>query len=170
MEADRTKWNNKYNEPKERGEPSQILTQFAPMEKPGHALDLACGLGRNALYLAELGFQVDAWDIADNALAQIQHPRITTERVDLDDGDLPLDQYDLIVNTLFLDRGLFDPIIFALRMEGLLVFETFLQEHQHVGNPTFKLFPNELLKAFSDLRVLYYREWEGLATLVARKE
>jgi 2-polyprenyl-3-methyl-5-hydroxy-6-metoxy-1,4-benzoquinol methylase len=133
----------------------------------GRALDIATGKGRNALFLAERGFKVDATDISAVALeearktAQAKGLDINFIEVDLDHADLPEAAYDLIVNFNFLERALIPKIKSALKPGGHIVFETFLIDQKELGhprNPAYLLGHNELLELFCGFRVLYYRE------------
>lgn len=152
----------------------------------GRALDIASGRGRNAIYLAELGFEVDAVDIDPEALHYLR--RLADDRglpvraieADLTRASLPGGRYDVVIDFNYLDRALFRATAELLAPGGLLVFETFTREHVDVVgqrmNERYVLEPNELLRAFADLRVLHYREAilggkspRAVASLVARK-
>ena len=133
----------------------------------GRALDIATGRGRNAIFLAEKGFAVEAIDISPVALEEAQRRAaqrglaVTFSQVDLDHIELPEAQYDLIVNINFLLRSLVPQIRNALKVGGRVVFETYLIEQQTIGhpkNPAYLLRHQELLEHFSDFRVFYYRE------------
>ncbi len=133
----------------------------------GRALDIAAGKGRNAVFLAERGFQVDAMDISAVALeearkiAQAKKFEINFIEVDLDRADLPEAAYELIVNFNFLERALIPKMKAALKPGGHVVFETYLIDQKEIGhprNPAYLLGHNELLDLFRDFRVLYYRE------------
>jgi len=135
--------------------------------QPGKALDIATGKGRNAVFLAEHGFKVDAMDISAVALeearktAQAKKLNINFIVADLDHAELPEAAYDLIVNFNFLERALIPKIKSALKPGGHIFFETFLIDQKELGhprNPAYLLGHNELLELFSDFRVLYYRE------------
>lgn len=73
-EADRERWNGRYaaGEYGERRWPSDFLKESLDRLPRGRALDLACGLGRNARFLAENGWQVDAVDVSDVALRKAE--------------------------------------------------------------------------------------------------
>lgn len=135
--------------------------------QPGKAFDVATGKGRNAVFLAEHGFKVDAMDISAVALeearktAQARKLNINFIVADLDHAELPEAAYELIVNFNFLERGLIPKIKVALKPGGHIVFETFLIDQKELGhpqNPAYLLGHNELLDLFRDFRVLYYRE------------
>jgi tellurite methyltransferase len=154
----------------------------------GRALDLACCDGRNARFLAELGFEVDAVDISDVVIARLTpaaearrlsvRPRVADlERA----ADLPIDHYDVVVNFNYLQRSLFGGLARALRRGGLLFFETFgraqIDDLGHDLRPEFVLGDNELLRAFGGLHVRHYLEGvaersgrpRGVASLVAER-
>ena len=181
MRRDRVKWNDKYREQDHPTEPSGLVREFFGLAPGRRALDIAAGSGRNALFMAEQGFAVDAIDIAEEGLALFsgRHPGIRPICADLDIFDIPTGRYDLILNTLYLNRRLFPQIREGLSPGGLLIFETLLEipgaadQSEHCRD--YFLRPNELLHSFLALRVLHYHE-EGdtgqdehrrLASLVA---
>lgn len=171
-EADREKWQRKYAEGSYggRSHPTRLLVDWLPglpVSAGARALDLACGAGRNALYLAARGYRVDAMDISATALARGAAKAAETGvevdwiEVDLDRVELAAGRYDLIVVARYVNRGLCGALVDALRDGGYLLYEQHLQTDQPVGGPTsrdFRLRPGELLEMFSALRVLYYRE------------
>jgi tellurite methyltransferase len=149
------------------------------------ALDIAGGVGRHAVWLAERGWQVRLLDISDVAIEQARENArlskaggsIVTEIQDLDGSqDFGLEQYDLIVCFFFLQCKLFPALAAALKPGGHLIYKTYTTEHTQFGkgpsHPMFLLEPNELLRAFSSMRILHYHETtkeKGVAELVARK-
>jgi SAM-dependent methyltransferase len=192
---DRLRWNEKYQTkgPEIFGRvPAQWLVrhQDVLLQQPrGFALDLACGNGRNARYLAGLGFEVEAVDISDVVIEWLQQ-RVTEwklpiqpRRMDLATASLPREKYQVVANFLYLERRLFKAIKDTLLPGGLLFFETFTKEHLKFSgnqvNPIYALEPNELLRAFADLRILHYQEMiipdeahdrpKAVARLLARK-
>jgi 2-polyprenyl-3-methyl-5-hydroxy-6-metoxy-1,4-benzoquinol methylase len=137
-----------------------------PMPR-GRALDVACGKGRNALFLAERGFDVVAIDISPVALeegrrrAAKKNLAITWQQADLEQIQLSEAAYDLVVNFNYLQRSLIPQIKAALKRGGFVIFETYLIDQPAIGhpkNPAYLLEHNELLNFFRDFRVLYYRE------------
>lgn len=138
----------------------------------GEALDLACGLGANALFLAECGLATTAWDFSSVAIERLDKAAaargLSIQSVVRDVVASPPapGTFDIIVISHFLDRTLVPHLIEALRPGGLLFYQTFTTERPEGGatpsNPAFLLAPNELLKLFAGLRVMAYRE-DGLA-------
>lgn len=183
MEKDRRKWNEKYEKHDYPSKPSQILKDFYRYAKPGRALDLAAGMGRNACFLAQNGFEVDAVDISDVAVGHLKNrfQNLHSINADLDDFDIPKESYNLIVNIRFLNRNLFPKLVAGLVPGGMIIFETYLVGGKPAEEgPSCKdyfLQPNELLKAFSDLRIVFYQEFSvgedkgrALASLVGIKD
>lgn len=132
--TDRKRWDKRYTDPIRslREGPSKLLQRYAPPGIPGmRALELACGLGRNALWLAAQGYTVDALDISLTALrcAHAEQRRRQLRGVnfivaDLDEFTLPLYAYDLVYVFRFLDRTLFPAIRERVRPGGLVIYET----------------------------------------------
>lgn len=176
MAADeRERWDSKHTAEQEPGEPAAFLRQIfqtGPWEiQPGRALDIATGKGRNALFLAEKGFTVDAIDISEVGLQQAQRqaekqgPTLNLIQADLASFEFPDSAYDLILNINFLLRSLVPKIKNALRPGGYIIFDTYLIDQQDLGhprNPAYLLNHNELLDFFGDFRVLCYREGKFL--------
>lgn len=193
--SDRDKWNSRYRErgPEAFGRrPNDWLHQHRGLllvQPRGQVLDLACGNGRNALYLARLGFEVEAVDISEVAISWLEQEAEETgvnlwARVgDLTRMKFPPNRFQVILNFNFLERSLFPVIEEVLAPGGLLFFETFTRDQiQVVGSeipPRYTLEHNELIRAFPGLRVIRYREgvfkeestgkMRGVASLVARK-
>ncbi|HEY5599077.1 MAG TPA: methyltransferase domain-containing protein [Candidatus Manganitrophaceae bacterium] len=150
-------------------EPSALIIEHLPRFPKGRALDIATGYGRNALYLAAHGYDVEALDRDEAGLAFIRAeaekhrlPCVATA-VDLE-GEKPLPgrDYALISCFYYLDRKLIPHIKEALKKGGVLVYETFLiDQHERFGKPARREFcwgHNELLRLFLDSRILFYFE------------
>ncbi len=164
----RNKWDARYRDAAGPGAPARVLAENVHLlPATGDALDLACGLGANALLLAERGLAVSAWDISPVAIERLQ--AVADER------QLPLqtqvrdvarqppapESFDVIVVSHFLERALAPTLVAALRPGGLLFYQTFTREgagNRGPSNPAFRLGPNELLTLFADLRLVLYRE------------
>ncbi|MCQ8104097.1 methyltransferase domain-containing protein [Methylomonas sp. SURF-2] len=140
----------------------------------GRALDLACGLGGNALMLAEQGLRVDAWDISRVALSHLQNQaeqhrlQIATRQVVLTPDKLPRNRFDVIVISRFLDRSLCNAIMAALKTDGLLFYQTFIRhklDQQGPSNPDYLLECNELPQLFSPLTLVFYQEYARIGDL-----
>jgi len=183
MQSERQKWNEKYSNQSFSNDPAPIVKKYAALAPEGRALDLAAGSGRNAIYLAQKGFSVDALDVSDVALKRIsgRHPNVQPVCIDIDTFDIPAERYSLIVNIRFLSRRLFPYIQEGLIAGGILIFETYLDGPVKAPDgPTcrdYLLRKNELLHAFLSLQVLFYEEkrhrrhgeTRQMASLVARR-
>ena len=166
MLQERLKWNEKYQSQSYPDQPSAVVKKFANLAKGKKALDIAAGNGRNALFLAHLGFSVDAVDISDAGLKLFanRHPTIHPICADLDDFEIPSHRYDLIINIKYLNRRLFPYIHEGLVPGGVLIFQTFLDssnlEADQPASQEYRLGENELLHAFLSLRIIHYVESE----------
>ena len=154
--------------------PSPFLVEQLHRLPKGKALDVAAGHGRHSLFLASQGYQVDAIDRDESALAQLAaaaqshaYSAITTRALDLEqpapfDPGLGKEAYDVIVVFFYLHRSLFPSLIDALKPGGILAYETFTIDnyvhHQHPKRREFCLTPNELLRLSSGLQILHYDE------------
>jgi SAM-dependent methyltransferase len=189
-QEDRARWDERYRigDWADIDEPAAILEDAEPwLEPPGRALDVACGAGRNSLYLARRGYTVIAADISWEGLRRLarraRHERLPVHPVhaDLERFGLPPGTFDLIVNSRFLLRALFPLFRRALKPGGLLLIETFnVDEIDLLGGDirrAFALEHGELREAFADFELLVYEEGvleqpegeRGLARLIARK-
>lgn len=163
MISDRDKWDRKYREERFPTDPSRVVREFYHMAKTGRALDIACGNGRNACFLAAQGFEVDAVDISEEGLQRFacRSPAINRICMDLRSYRIPPRCFQLIVNTRFLMRQLFPALQEGLLPGGVLIFETYLQEVSVTDGRKFGrnhlLRENELRHAFPDLQTLVYR-------------
>jgi tellurite methyltransferase len=168
---DRARWDEKHAAEQTTQKPSSFLKDIFegdswPLPK-GRALDIATGKGRNAIFLAERGFQVVGIDISAVGLdiarraAQEKSLTIDWEETDLERIEFPKGYYDLVVNINYLQRSLVPQIKTTLKPGGWVIFETYLTDQSMIGdpiNPDYLLLHNELLDFFRDFRVLYYRE------------
>lgn len=153
-------------------QPAEVLSRnLHLLPQNGHALDIACGLGGNAIELAKQGLLVDAWDISPAVIDKLEQYAATHnlairgKACDILATPLGENRYDVILVSHFLERDLTQPIINALKPGGLLFYQTFSREvtpsYSGPGNPDFRLATGELLEMFSALRPVVYRE-EGL--------
>jgi SAM-dependent methyltransferase len=189
-EADRARWDERYRDGDwaDIDEPATILKDAeAWLEPPGLALDVACGAGRNALFLARRGFSVVAVDVSWEGLrrlarrARSQSLDVHPVHADLERFAFPAEAFDLIVNSRFLLRPLFPEFRRSLKAGGLLLLETYnVDEIEVLGGDirrAYALERGEVAREFADFRFLLYEEGvferregeRGLARLIARK-
>jgi len=161
------KWNHIYNNADSTLAVDVLIQNEFLLPKKGLSLDLACGLGANALFLAEKGLESHAWDISAVALEKLQKTakektlKVTVKQVYIEPASLPKNIFDVIVLGHFLDRSLCNAIMDALKPNGLLFYQTYVRDKiGAVGpkNPAYLLARNELLKLFNPLNVVVYRE------------
>lgn len=170
MNDERENWNEWYRsgefQPPES--PSPLLRNVIDSLPHGRALDIATGTGRNALFLAEQGYEVDAIDISEEALAFARdHAKERSLSVDwihsdIDDYCLPEQAYDsIVVNFYSVLRSLPD-IKDALAPGGILLYEHHLRSATPVergpSTDRHRLRSNDLLRSCLDLTILYYEE------------
>jgi SAM-dependent methyltransferase len=141
--------------------PSAWLQRFAPTPA-GTALDVACGSGRNLLWLADTGWQVTGVD-RDTAATAALHGRAEIVNADIENAPWPLAGrgFDLVVVCNYLWRPLFDPIKAAVKPGGWLIWETFADGQQTLGRPSrpdFLLQRGELLRVCHDWRIVAYED------------
>jgi tellurite methyltransferase len=159
------------------------LTAHEALLGGGRALDVACGRGRHALWLAERGYEVEAIDRDPAALVVLAEEAarrglpISTSQRDLEGAGATLarQRFDLIVVIHYLHRPLMPLLREALRPGGLLVYETFTVAQAARGkpsNPAFLLEPGELRRLVAPLQILVEREGEFdgrcVASVIAR--
>ena len=165
-------------------EPAQFLVGNLELLPAGRALDVAMGGGRNTVYLARMGFDVEGVDVSLEAvndalkLAREVGVTIRAQIADLE-GNYHIEKgaYDVIICFNYLQRSLIPQIKDGLRKGGTVVYETFIVDQAQFGkprNPDYLLKHNEFLDMFHDFRCLRYREgiMEGrkaIASIVAQK-
>ena len=190
MKSDQKRWDERFGREEfalgKKANP--FLKRHIALLPKGRALDIAAGEGRNAIFLSQHGFDVDAIDISKIGLkkarrfAEEMGVKIHTVCTDLDTYPIKREQYDLIANFYFLKRSLIPKIKKGLKKGGKVIFETYILEHRNIatsGPKQAKYFlrPNELLKFFDGFRILRYREGifkeggrkKAIASLVAEK-
>jgi len=182
-EFDRKKWNKKYSEKPallEKRPPSPIVAQYFQKAEGRKALDLACGNGRNTLFLSENGFHVDAVDISSLALENLQERgkdlNISLYELDLDHFIPKENTYDFALMTNYLDRALILRTAKALKTKALFIIETYMEHPQNAkkdSNPDFLLQKEELKTLFDhNYTILAYQEFwnEGHEIYKMRKQ
>jgi SAM-dependent methyltransferase len=163
-----------------------LVENLDVIPRGGMVLDVACGGGRHALFLAERGWRVHAVDRDVTALAELgqvgqvgqvgrvgQVGEITTEHIDLESGNPTLGDglYDAVIVFNYLHRPLMPAIVSAVRPGGgVLIYETFTVGQAQRGrprSPDFLLRDGELPALVAPLRVLRVREGDYEGALVA---
>lgn len=147
---------------------ADVLTQNQHLlPDSGKALDLACGLGANALLLAEAGLTVTAQDVSSVAIGKLQlTARKLALQINAEVRDVLITppaaaQYDVIVVSYYLERALAPAIMHALKPGGLLFYQTWCRQkvtNKGPTNPDYLLADNELLTLFAGLKLRVYRE------------
>ncbi|HIP53729.1 MAG TPA: class I SAM-dependent methyltransferase [Chromatiales bacterium] len=164
----RRKWDQRYRDTEREPSPALALRENAYLLPPeGRVLDLACGLGANALFLAERGLETSAWDLSPVAVERLQARaakrgiNIAAEVRDVVVRPPRPASFDVIVVAHFLERGLVPALIDALRPGGLIYYQTFTREavtDTGPSKPAYRLKVNELLHLFHRLTLRVYRE------------
>lgn len=189
--AERDKWDERYRGGAYEGRthPTALLAAwlpFFPRGRPrnascirgtsaipgGRALDVACGAGRNALFLAAAGYAVDAVDISAEGIARGRRAAeqrglairwLVADLTDRPGQVLPSNRYDLIVWVRYVDRGLPLPLIARLNPGGHLLCEQHLDSAAEVAGPRsaeFRFRPGELRAAAAGLTIRH--DFEGI--------
>ena len=163
---DREKWDKKYKENSKLlidTEATLFVRKYCNVTTFKEALDLACGVGRNSIFLAKKGFKVDAIDISKIALDVLRdkgEKNINIIEADLDNF-IPKKEYGLIIKCNFLDRDLINKTKMFLKKGGVYIVESYVEDSNNEKksyNHEFLLKKDELLKIFkSDFEVLEYK-------------
>lgn len=163
------RWNDRYRAvPPRAAGPAEVVADNAHLlPATGSALELACGNGGNALFLARRGLRVTARDISSVALdnlrrqALVEGLSLTVEVANIEQLPWPGERYDVVVVSRYLHRPLAPHLIASLNPGGLLFYQTFTAaKPARVGpsNPDYLLRDNELLDLFHALKLRFYRE------------
>jgi tellurite methyltransferase len=186
-EPDRERWDRKFASSDfiYGKEPARFLEGRAELlPAQGRALDVAAGEGRNAVFLARQGLEVDAVDISEVGLAKARQladeagVNINTIVADLSDYAIAGDRYDVVVVINYLQRDLIDDLKAALKPGGIVIYETYTAAQQDISGAhqlrrEYLLKPGELRAMFEDFEILEYCETvddrQAVASLVARK-
>ncbi len=168
-DADQEKWDERYRlgAYEDRTHPSAWLERWVPDVTVGRALDVPCGAGRNALYLASRGFSVTGIDISAVALARAEASArasglsVDWIRRDLDTGHGVTGPFQLIVMIHYVDLDLVAACADLLAPGGHLIVELHLETDQPVAgpqDPAFRVAPGALRAAAAHLDILGYCE------------
>lgn len=201
MPYDTNEWDDRYRQAGYWAgkEPAEFLREVLPLlPRGGTALGLASGEGRNAVFLAQQGYQVFAVErshagllktealagergVACRWITQLGETRrheapLKLLQADLESFALPTEQFDVVLCFKYLQRPLLPLLPRTLRRHGMLVYETYTIEQlkftEGPRHPEFLLQPGELRAAFSAMEILFYSELcagKGMASLLARK-
>lgn len=167
-----TGWDERFRtgEYPQNPDPSPVLEQYLSDIPDGRALDVATGTGRNAVFLASEGYDVDAIDKSreglritrENATDRGVEDRIDLVQTDIPAYGFPTDTYDLITISFYRAIDRFPDIKEALRDGGYLFVEHHLRSNEETpsgpSTDRYRFGANELLHACLDLTVLYYDE------------
>jgi SAM-dependent methyltransferase len=173
-------WDERHRAAAERDDapPLPLVIETASEMKPGRALDLACGAGRNALWLAEHGWSVTAVDGSPAAIelvrtrASTRGVNVNAQVADLEKGEYAIEpsHWDLVVICYYLQRDLFEPAKRGVVPGGVLAAIVLL------GEGRFSVKPGELRGYFSDWELLHDHEGNpgesphrAVAEIVARR-
>jgi tellurite methyltransferase len=167
-------WNKRYRQRERPAEdldaaPTPLLIETAEAMAPGKALDLACGAGRNALWLAEHGWEVTAVDGADAAIeilrtrASERGLKINAVVADLEKGEFEIEpsRWDLVAMCYYLQRNLFEPAKHGVAPGGILISIVHMTEPGEQDVP-HRLRPGQLEQYFTGWEILH--RYEGKAT------
>lgn len=165
-------------------EPAEFLVQNIGLLPVGRALDIAMGTGRNAVYLARMGFSVEGVDMSSEAIdAALESAAKAGVTIRVQVADLESEYhiekaaYNVIICFSYLQRSLIPHIKEGLLKGGMVVYETYIIDQARLGKPKnldYLLKHNELLDMFRDFRCLRYREgiiegYKAIAGIVAEK-
>jgi tellurite methyltransferase len=166
-------WNKRYRLRERPAEdldatPTPLVVATAAEHVPGKALDLACGAGRNALWLAEHGWEVTAVDGADAAIeilrtrAREHSLKINAVVADLENGEFEIEpsRWDLVAMCYYLQRNLFERAKRGVAPGGILISIVHVNEPGE-GDGPYRLRPGELEQYFAGWEILH--RYEGKA-------
>lgn len=181
---DRVRWDTIYRQRQHLAYPAPdpLLLNYTPVVPPDsgeRALDLACGLGQNGLWLAEQGYVADLMDISRVALSRAREEmtsrnlrNVNLLQIDLDDLELEDELYALVGVFRYLKREFFAPLLGAVKPGGRLVYETFNLNYLDVVpgfNRAFLLEPGELAGFVPGWQLLHSSDEGHISQLVAVK-
>ncbi len=165
-------------------DPADLLRQRVETLPDGRALDVATGTGRNAVFLADHGYEVDAVDRSRVGLETTREgarergvaDRVNLVQADLNEYAFPVDSYDVVTVSFFRVVDRLPDLRAALRDGGVLFAEHHLRttDPVDVGPPgdRYRLAADELLRLCLDMTVLAYEagreERDGRVAAVAR--
>lgn len=157
--------------------PNAFLAEMVKGLRPGRALDVGMGQGRNTIFLAQQGWDAVGFDPADRAVAAAQQQaaqlgvKITTRVARAEDFDWGNAQWDLIVLSYVGGRESVSNVVRSLRPGGMVLIEGFHRDAtktQPIGGAVV-FDTNELLTLYNGLRVIRYEDTEAVADFGLQK-
>lgn len=168
VDAVREQYNGTYANAAEQNtfnhEPNAFLVEMLRTWKPGRALDVGMGQGRNAIWLARQGWNVTGFDLSDAGVKLARENAVeagvTINAIvaNADEFDFGSDQWDLIVLSYVPFTSYRDRLIRSLKPGGVVLVEYLHQDTRRVRLISGGLKDNELTHAFPGLRVLRYED------------
>jgi SAM-dependent methyltransferase len=156
-------WDDRYRSQSELSAPTPLVVETARRLPRGRVLDLACGTGRNALWLASNGWSVTAVDGSAAAIEKLRLHAGTlpmeTHIADLEKGEFAIAEssWDLILACYYLQRDLFEPVKRGVAPGGVVIAIVHITEG--CESPTkHRLRPGELAGYFHDWEILHSHE------------
>jgi len=181
MREDRDRWNTRYDSASDdvqpRGEP-ELVALDTHLVSSGLAIEVACGKGANALYLATRGYRVVAADVSSSGLRACRRTAARMQLqvypvvIDFDRSGLPDATFSLVSVVRYLNRNLYPAIIDALCPGGLVFYKTFNRRHlqAHPGfNRSYLLEDGELQRVFAELTIIDADESGAASWILARR-
>jgi SAM-dependent methyltransferase len=184
LEKERNRWNKSLTRDtayKFNKQPNALLMDAIKNRKPGKALDVGMGQGRNSIYMAQQGWSVTGFDIADEAVASAktraekENVKINTILEPIETFDFGVSQWDLIAYVYegCMEKEVLEKIKISLKHGGIVVFEFF---HREAGikmkRPDFGCETNSIKNLFMKMggfTIVRYEEVEGVADYSLRK-
>lgn len=177
---DRARWDRKWQDVDRPPGPSRLLVTHRGQMNEGVALDVACGLGQNSVWLAQHGYSALGVDLSivalQRAISLARSSGVARKacfaQVDLDSWRPRAQSVDLVCVFRFLDRALLPDLRRALRPRGLFFFQTRhtgLLQRQPQASSAYLLQRGELAQLFGGWHILTLQEGDEDAAVVARK-
>ena len=162
LDLERDRWNRMFSNPAPpfNTAPNAFMTDVVKTLKPGRALDIGMGQGRNSVYLAKLGWDVTGLDISETGIAVARKAadaagvKITTVNSTMEEFDYGANQWDLIVAT-YEGAGWREKAVRGLKPGGIVVIEGFRRAPDTPPGASFD--PNQLVRMFLDLNMTILR-------------
>lgn len=167
QESIRAEYNTTYRENQQglfNVAPNQLLVEVIRNLQPGLALDVGMGQGRNAIYLAQQGWNVTGVDLSDEGIRQTKEQArklrlsIKAMQSPIESFDFGRERWDLILFCYLDPRPYAEKVIAGLKPDGMVVIEGFHKRAAKTRLMTGWFDDNELLRVFPSLRVLRYED------------